>query len=108
MRRHILAFLFSGLVAGCVTDYTVAPVGSASDPVTDIDGNVYQTVQIGSQVWMAENLRTTRFNDGTAIPVVVDGKTWAALTTPGYCWYRNSPSQYKARYGAYYNWYAAS
>ncbi|MBN1924191.1 MAG: fibrobacter succinogenes major paralogous domain-containing protein [Prolixibacteraceae bacterium] len=74
--------------------------------VTDIRGNVYYTVTIGSQEWMAENLRTTRYNDDTVIPNVIDNTTWAALTTPAYCWYNNDEASYKETYGALYNWYA--
>ena len=73
--------------------------------VTDIDGNVYHTVKIGNQVWSVENLRTTKYNDGTAIPLVTDGGRWANLTTPGYCWYDNDIN-HKSKYGALYNWYA--
>ncbi len=53
--------------------------------VTDIDGNVYHTITIGTQVWMAENLKTTRYNDGNTIPLVTDSDVWAFLTTPGFC-----------------------
>ena len=73
--------------------------------VTDIDGNVYNTVTIGAQVWMAENLKTTKYNNNTNIPFVVDNTEWGALTTPGYCWYNNNAVSYKATYGALYNWF---
>ncbi len=73
--------------------------------VTDIDGNVYQTVMIGSQVWTVENLRTTKYNDGTAIPYVTDNSAWANLTTPGYCYYGNDSAANAVKYGALYNWY---
>ena len=73
--------------------------------VNDIDGNIYKTIGIGSQTWMAENLKTTKYNDGTSIPIVTDGTAWAALSTPGYCWYNNDEATYKAIYGALYNWY---
>jgi uncharacterized protein (TIGR02145 family) len=76
--------------------------------VTDIDGNVYHTVKIGAQTWMVENLRTTRYNDGTAIPLVTDDTEWKKLTTPGYCWYDNDPATYGSTYGALYNWYAVN
>lgn len=75
--------------------------------VSDIDGNIYRTVRIGSQVWMAENLKTTRYRDGSSIPNVTDNTAWAALTTTdAYCWYNNNESN-KATYGALYNWQAA-
>jgi uncharacterized protein (TIGR02145 family) len=74
--------------------------------VKDFDGNVYKTVKIGNQTWMTENLKTTHFNDGTAIPYVTDNTDWVYLTTPGYCWYENNPNSNKNTYGALYNWWA--
>jgi uncharacterized protein (TIGR02145 family) len=74
--------------------------------VTDYDGNVYNTVTIGTQIWMASNLKTTKYNDGTTIPLVTDNGTWAGLTTPAYCWYNNDATTNEATYGALYNWYA--
>jgi len=80
-----------------------------SDPVTitDIDGNVYHTVTIGTQTWMVENLKTTKFNDGTSIPVVTDGYQWTYLSTPGMSWINNDSSN-KDLYGGMYNFYAVS
>jgi uncharacterized protein (TIGR02145 family) len=72
--------------------------------VTDFDGNVYPTVSIGTQVWMAENLKTTKLTDGTAIPLVSNDSEWNKLTTPGLSWYDNLPSNGDT-YGALYNWY---
>jgi len=76
--------------------------------VADIDGNVYHTVTIGTQVWMVENLKVTRYNDGTAIPYVPDSADWVALKTQGYCWYGNNASANKNSYGALYNGYVLS
>ena len=76
--------------------------------VRDIDGNEYETVKIGRKTWMAENLKTTRYNDGTAIPLVSDEKKWAALSSPGYCWYNNDSVSYKPTYGALYNGYTVA
>jgi uncharacterized protein (TIGR02145 family) len=77
-----------------------------SGTVTDIDGNVYKTVTIGTQTWMADNLKTTKYNDGTAIPLIANPTSWAILSTPGYCWYDNDPTTNKATYGALYNSYS--
>jgi uncharacterized protein (TIGR02145 family) len=75
--------------------------------MTDIDGNTYRTIVIGSQIWMMENLKTTTFNDGTAIPNVKVIPEWAQLSTPAYSWYGNNESLYRnSSYGALYNWYA--
>ena len=69
--------------------------------IIDIDGNSYHIVTIGTQVWMTENLKTTKYNDGTPIPLVTDGTAWSNLSSPGYCW--NG-----ADYGALYNWYTVN
>jgi uncharacterized protein (TIGR02145 family) len=81
---------------------------NAVGTITDIDGNIYHTVQIGTQLWMAENLKTTRYNDGTEIPLVTNKQEWLDLSTSGYCWYNNDPATYKITYGALYNWYAVN
>ena len=74
--------------------------------LTDFDGNNYNSVQIGSQIWMAENLKTTKLNDGTIIAEVTDNTAWGALSTPAYCFYDNNESLYKDIYGIIYNWYS--
>jgi uncharacterized protein (TIGR02145 family) len=74
--------------------------------VSDIEGNIYKTIVIGTQTWMAENLRATKYNDNSEIPLVTDVGEWRHLTAPGYCWYENNADIYKNLYGAYYNWYA--
>jgi uncharacterized protein (TIGR02145 family) len=77
--------------------------------MADIDGNTYNTVTIGTQVWMAENLKTTKYSDAlhTSIPVVTDGTAWMNLTTPAYCWYNNDIAN-KNLYGALYNWFTVN
>jgi uncharacterized protein (TIGR02145 family) len=55
---------------------------------------------------MLENLKATKYNDGTDVPLIIDNSAWDNLTTPGYCWYNNDASSYEATYGALYNWYA--
>lgn len=75
--------------------------------VKDMDGNFYHFVTIGSQIWMAENLKTTRYRDSTAIPLVVDNSVWSSQIMPGYSWYNDDESN-KNIYGALYNWYAVN
>ncbi|KMQ51949.1 hypothetical protein CHISP_1204 [Chitinispirillum alkaliphilum] len=74
--------------------------------VTDFDGNTYTTVVIGTQEWLVENLRTTKYADGAEIPHVPDSEDWGNLTTPGYCYYNNTADEDSiAKFGALYNWY---
>jgi uncharacterized protein (TIGR02145 family) len=82
-----------------------------STKIDDVDGNSYNTVPIGTQVWMAENLKTTLYNNSSVIPYVTASTgpgSWPLLTTPAYCWFNNDAITYKPLYGALYNWFAAS
>jgi uncharacterized protein (TIGR02145 family) len=81
--------------------------GCLEKPLTDADGNVYKTIRIGNQEWMAENLKTTRYNDGSSISYVPENERWTNLTSPGYSWFENKEDPYKYHFGALYNWYAA-
>ncbi len=75
-----------------------------SPPVTDIDGNTYNTVQIGTQVWMSENLKTSRYRNGGSIPYVVGNTDWQALRTGAWSYYDHDAAN-DAIYGKLYNWY---
>ena len=74
--------------------------------LTDIDGNVYDIIKIGDQYWMAENLKTTTYNDETPIQLETDNSSWSNLTKGAYSWYDNDSASYSDKYGALYNWYA--
>lgn len=74
----------------------------------DIEGNVYKTVQIGKQLWMAENLKTKTLNNGSPIPLVTENKDWYNMTSAAYSWLNNDESTYKNKYGALYNWYSVN
>jgi uncharacterized protein (TIGR02145 family) len=82
--------------------------------VPDVDENIYNTVLIGNQCWMRENLRVTRYNDKTAIPLDASGgydgktggQTWSEQTIGSYTVYGND-SKNETIYGLLYNWYAA-
>jgi len=94
----------AGVAYGNEIEFTTYPDFGT---VGDIDGNVYKTVQIGNYKWMAENLRTTRYNDGVAVPNVTDGLEWGTLDHAAYSWYKND-SAYKNLYGAFYNLYVVT
>jgi uncharacterized protein (TIGR02145 family) len=90
-----------GTVTGNDNTFRTAPL-----TITDVDGNIYNVIVIGTQVWMKENLKTTKYRNNTSISNVTVNATWAALTTAAYCWYTNDAATYKNTYGAMYNWYA--
>jgi len=93
-------------------NFVIIPGISNANPkniVKDIDGNTYPTVKIGTQTWMAENLRTTKYSDGTLIPLATSSTDWNIGTTPKMCWYNNDQATYTAnKYGALYNGFAIS
>ncbi len=97
MRKVLMVFSLFSLFSGSL----------AAQSVKDIEGNIYLTTVIGKQVWMAENLKTTKFNDGTPIPLVTEDKIWKGLKKPAYCWFNNDIEN-KDVYGALYNWYTVS
>jgi len=100
--------LFLIFTTSCVkSNDEITPPPIETSTITDIDGNVYKTVKIGTQWWMAENLKTTRYNDGSAIPLVTDASVWKYLSTPGYCWHNNDTTR-KNPYGALYNFYVVN
>ena len=78
-----------------------------TNTITDVDGNLYHYVVIGTQTWLVENLKTTHFNDGTPIPNVTDTETRKQLKSPAYFWYNNDINN-KDTYGALYDWYAVN
>jgi uncharacterized protein (TIGR02145 family) len=93
----------SGTVFGSEVSFTTGQV-SEYQFINDIEGNKYYVINLGDQQWMAENLRSTKFSDGSLIPNVTDDYTWETMNTPAYCWYDNN-SLIKSTYGALYNWY---
>ena len=85
MKKQLLfSILFLLLI---VTLNSCENVNQSYNPITDIDGNSYQVAKFGKQVWMLEELRTTKFNDGSLIPHVEDG--WDTISVPAYCWHNN-------------------
>lgn len=96
----------NGFGSNTLTKTSYITVNIASPTVTDIDGNVYHIVPIGTQEWLVENLKTTKYQDGTTIPnITADGLSWSGLKTGAYCNYNNLESNVEV-YGRLYNYYA--
>ena len=120
LQKHKLLTILMLALASTLLIFTACEKDEDDDPatdeptnfnygsVTDIDGNEYKTIQIGDQEWMAENLKTTTYNDGTSIDLATDNTDWANNTTDAYCWYDNDQAQYAETYGALYNGYAVN
>jgi uncharacterized protein (TIGR02145 family) len=89
------------------TGYGMTMSCTTLEQASDVEGNFYNSITIGTQVWMAENLKTTKYNDGTSVPLVTDNTTWMNLSTAAYSWYNNDVVN-KSTYGALYNWYAVN
>ena len=107
MHHSLLAVMtvFLMLSAGCTKEKPAVP--KAGEPVTDIDGNEYKTVQIGGQVWMAQNLDVSHYRNGDPIPQVTNEEEWVKLEIGAWCYYNNDPAT-GAVYGKLYNWYAVN
>jgi uncharacterized protein (TIGR02145 family) len=86
---------------------TSKPTSGYGPTIKDVDGNEYKTVYIGTQQWMGENLKVSKYNDGTPIPNVTDNTQWSNLSTGAWCDYNNSDSIGRI-YGKLYNWFAVS
>ena len=86
-------------VYGTMKSFTTSSF-TCGTSATDYDGNSYNTVQIGQQCWMAENLKTTHLNNGVSIPLVQDSTSWGNFSSAAYCYYNLSS------YGCLYNYYA--
>ena len=89
------------------SDMTFFTSSSSTTVITDVDGNSYRTIKIGSQTWLAENLKVTRLNDNETIPEIIDVDTWALMTSPAYCWHSNDKINSEV-YGALYNWHSVN
>lgn len=81
---------------------------TTQDGAIDADGNVYHAIKIGTQTWLAENLKTTKYNDNTSIPLVISDISWQKANTGAYCWFSIDGSAFEANYGALYNWNAVN
>ncbi len=86
---------------------TLEPMFSDAGTVSDVDGNSYRAIEIGTQTWIAENLRVSTYKDGVPIPLVPGIVDWGAATGGAYCWYEND-QEYEDPYGKLYNVFAVN
>ncbi len=101
--KQILILISFIILISCSDDSTSSI--DTSGTVTDIDGNVYQTLTIGTQVWMVENLKVKHYRNGDEILNVTDNVDWASSSTGAYCYYDNDINNSNI-YGCIYNWFA--
>ena len=99
--------IFTVMTALAVSASLLAQQGKIGAEIKDIEGNLYKTVTIGTQQWMAENLKVSKYNDGTAIPNITDTTQWQNNTTGAWVYYNNDAAN-NTKYGKLYNWYAVS
>lgn len=106
--------IFTATGGECITTVSYLPSSNSTItfdfyPCKDGDNNKYPIVKIGTQTWMAANLKATKFNNGDPIPLVTDNAAWLAIRyEPAYCWYENDESTYKNLFGALYNYWTVS
>ena len=105
--KKLLIFVLIGLVISCTTNSESIVDNTEGPNITDIDGNTYQSVIIGGQTWVKQNLNVSKYSDGTPIPEVNDPNEWNNLTTGAWCYYNNDPVN-GSIYGKLYNWYAVA
>ena len=111
--QTILTSAIDSITYGFQSSYTCNPVDVFNSALTygsisDVDGNTYRTIVIGTQEWMAENLRTSHYSNGDLIPEVQGSGTWIALNTGASVWLNNDSITYHCNYGKMYNWYAVN
>lgn len=102
---YLQAFATNVVGEGLSNTVSLYNAGCLTDMKTDIDGNTYQVVRIGSQIWFAENLKTTRFRNYDEIQNITNNETWEFTTLPGYSWYQNDKETYES-FGLLYNFHA--
>jgi uncharacterized protein (TIGR02145 family) len=105
----IIGVLFLVSITSCekTVPITIPDYTGQRGVIYDIEGNKYKTIGIGSQIWMAENLRSTKFNDNFELKNLNDSMDWTAISEPGYSWYAND-TLLKIPYGGLYNWCAVN
>ena len=104
--QFLIPIILTAIIFSCNKDENEEETSNTST-VQDVDGNTYQTIKIGDQWWMAENLNTTKFRNGENIPYLAGSNEWTSTLSAGYC-HSNNDTTLGAVYGLLYNWHAVS
>ncbi|MDB5228685.1 MAG: hypothetical protein JWN78_2878 [Bacteroidota bacterium] len=107
IQNYFLTFLISLLIFSCKKSTTTQSNVVTPYIAKDVDGNIYDTVVIGTQTWMVQNLKVMHFRNGEAIANDTGVAVWTALTTPAWCYYKNDSTN-NIPYGKLYNWFAVN
>ncbi|HEY3371379.1 MAG TPA: fibrobacter succinogenes major paralogous domain-containing protein [Prolixibacteraceae bacterium] len=104
---YLRAYAINGLGISYGNEISFKTPESGAGIVRDIEGNDYHTVTIGTQIWMVENLKTTKYRNGNPIKKITADSEWASSTTGAFCIYNNDTTK-NGPYGELYNWYAVN
>ena len=120
MKQLLLALALTSALFSCQKETTTpdktnnndssvkdTTIGKPGANITDVEGNSYKTVTIGTQTWMAENIKVSKYSDGTTIPNITDNTQWQNDTSGAWSYYNNDAAN-NTKYGKLYNWYAVS
>lgn len=107
MKKLFVLFALTSVLFSYKNKISAQNLGTPGPNITDVEGNSYKTVSIGKQTWMAENLKTSKYNDGVNIPNITDDTKWGNDTIGGWTYYNNDSSN-NVKFGKLYNWYSVS
>jgi uncharacterized protein (TIGR02145 family) len=107
MKKLIIVFALTSALFSYENKILAQNLGKPGPNITDVEGNLYKTVTIGTQTWMAENLKVSKYSDGTPIPNITDNTQWEKNNIGAWAYYNNDTT-YNVKYGKLYTWNSVS